>query len=718
MTIAKRLEYPRILSASIAILLLAGGLGAQSRYLGELDGQHTVPFDYTRSGRCTFVDRVRDDRPLTFDPGTFDIFPPGAFSCQPFRFRDGRAEVNHPDIPVIVELADPTVAPTVVNLSEPRDVSAGIALVGRATFREGGDDHAIRIGVEVGLDPATGKARDQLTCSRQAAFVSSSATSRLIVADALCGVSVMDVVADSATMADVGGVMTVTEFSAEVVSEFYIVMDHGSADDGKTIRRGARLIYTVKSRYRFQLADNILKIAEAIPDNKIPLDAGSVQTFTPIVTYQLISADSGSIKLNLFDKDGMLIASSPEKKISRDDGKVDFPFDCTDNLCLKDIMLPDEDPLFLSAQMFDDTGVELLQSADIIYTFGGPDLTVSHIEVVQVTQTVDNKMPLVRNKQTLVRVYPGLADDSPAADPALKVTVALEGFAGAAPLPGSPRPPTAPWTRAKPVKRPGGAKPTMAERRRPNSSINFVLPTAWTQQRITLRAIVDPAGMVVGDKEKNNALDLPANFQRTNNLSVGYMRFSVPPAAGAAPLTPSNRVADAGAWVQRVYPVRDGGLAYFELTAAPIPWTPIMQGVASLADGRARLHRTLTRIYNLVERTLFLDQIVGYLDNSIQIYAAGNQGDSNPLWVDGAGRSAIAIEQFGPNNRGALLGHELGHNMGLRHTNVMGKLCFAMSDSPWMTKFTDNGIQDIGWELGAPGAPAQGSSALPCPLAT
>ena len=506
-------------------------------------------------------------------------------------------------------------------------------------------------------------------------------------------------------MADVGGVMTVTEFSAEVLSEFYIVMDHGSADDGKTIRRGARLIYTVKSRYRFQLADNILKIAEAIPDNKIPLDAGSVQTFTPIVTYQLISADSGSIKLNLFDKDGMLIASSPEKKISRDDGKVDFPFDCTDNLCLKDIMLPDEDPLFLSAQMFDDTGVELLQSADIIYTFGGPDLTVSHIEVVQVTQTVDNKMPLVRNKQTLVRVYPGLADDSPAADPALKVTVALEGFAGAAPLPGSPRPPTAPWTRAKPVKRPGGAKPTMAERRRPNSSINFVLPTAWTQQPITLRAIVDPAGMVVGDKEKNNALDLPANFQRTNNLSVGYMRFSVPPAAGAAPLTPSNRVADAGAWVQRVYPVRDGGLAYFELTAAPIPWTPIMQGVASLADGRARLHRTLTRIYNLVERTLFLDQIVGYLDNSIQIYAAGNQGDSNPLWVGGAGRSAIAIEQFGPNNRGALLCHELGHNMGLRHTNVMGKLCFAMSDSPWMTKFTDNGIQDIGWELGAPGAP-------------
>ena len=33
MTIAKRLECPRILSASIATLLLAAGLPAQSRYL-------------------------------------------------------------------------------------------------------------------------------------------------------------------------------------------------------------------------------------------------------------------------------------------------------------------------------------------------------------------------------------------------------------------------------------------------------------------------------------------------------------------------------------------------------------------------------------------------------------------------------------------------------------------------------------------------------------
>ena len=374
MTIAKRLEYPRILCAGIATLLLAAGLPAQSRYLGQLDGQHTVPFDYTRSGSCTFAGSVRDNRPLTFDPGTFDIFPPSAFSCQPFRFRDGRAVVNHPDVPVIVELADPTVAPTVVNLSEPRDVTAGIALVGRATFREGGDDHAIRIGVEVGLDPATGKARDQLTCSRQAAFVSSSATSRLIVADALCGVSVMDVVG-AVKMADVGGVMTVTEFDAEVESEFYIVMDHGSENDGNSIRRGARLTYTIKSRYKFQLADNILEITESTPDPIVPLEAGTVRTFEAKVKAKVVSRDMASVKLNLFDKDGILVASSPEKQIDKDDGEMEIEFSCVpdkEQLCLKDIMLPDDGPVFLGAEMLDPTGNTILQSADVPYMFGMP----------------------------------------------------------------------------------------------------------------------------------------------------------------------------------------------------------------------------------------------------------------------------------------------------------------------------------------------------------
>ena len=376
MTIAKRLEYPRILSASIATLLLAAGLPAQSRYLGELDGKHSVTSVYTRSGSCEIVRRVTPARQtLTYDPGTFDIFPPSNFSCDPHRFRDGRAVVNHPDVPVLVDLSDPTTAPTVVNLSEPSNVTMGISLAGRAEFRSGGDDHAVRIGVEVGLDPGARIARDQLTCSRQDDFVTDQRTSRLIVADALCGVSVMDVVEGSVVMADVEGVMTVTEFGAEVEREFYIVMDHGYPDTGSSIRRGGRLRYTVKTRYKFQLAKDILEITESTPDPIVPLEAASVWTFETKVKAKVVSRDMASVKLNLFDKDGILIASSPEKQIDKDDGEMEIEFSCApdkEQLCLKDIMLPDDGPVFLAAEMLDPTSITILQSTDIPYLFGMP----------------------------------------------------------------------------------------------------------------------------------------------------------------------------------------------------------------------------------------------------------------------------------------------------------------------------------------------------------
>jgi len=376
MTIAKRLGCPPILSIGISALLLAVSLPAQSRYLGELEGNHSVALDYSRLGSCTFVNRVRDAT-FTAGPGTFDIFPASAFSCQPFRFRDGRAEVNHPEVPVLVDLADPTVAPTVVNLSEPSDVTAGIALAGRAEFKDGGDVHAVRIGVEVGLDPATRQARDQLTCSKTDGFASSAVASRLIVADALCGVSVMDVVADSVKMGDVGGVMTVTEFSAVVESEFYIVMDHGSDDDGNSIGKGARLTYTIKSRYKFQLADDRLEISESSPDPIVPLLAASVNTFTAKVTFNLVSREMAFIKLNLFDKDGIVITSSPEKEVMVEKGMTEgmVEFSCLppdDDLCLKDAMLPADGPVFLAAEMLDPTGNTILQSADIPYMFGMP----------------------------------------------------------------------------------------------------------------------------------------------------------------------------------------------------------------------------------------------------------------------------------------------------------------------------------------------------------
>ena len=556
MTIAMRLEYPRILSASIATLLLAAGLPAQSRYLGQLDGQHTVPFDYTRSGRCTFVDRVRDDRPLTFDPGTFDIFPPGAFSCQPFRFGDGRAVVNHPDVPVIVELADPTAAPTVVNLSDPRDVTTGIALTGRATFRDGGDDHAIRIGVEVGLDPATGKARDQLTCSRQAAFVSSSATSRLIVADALCGVSVMDVVG-AVKMADVGGVMTVTEFSAEVVSEFYIVMDHGSADDGKTIRRGARLIYTVKSRYKFQLADDRLQITGSLPPNKndkgdlVDLTAGDVTNFEATVRFSLLSQEMANIVLNIFNEQGEVLATGGPVRVKSKDSCLggDDTEACPVTVTIENFTIPDEGPLFLAAAMNDLTGVEIVQSNDIVYNVTEGDFEVLHIEVTQAIQDNPNLVPLVAGKKTVVRVFvQGTGDTA-----RVPVELALTRGGNSESLMGQSLPVNSETSEIEGL--------FAARVSNLNPAAVFVLDREWTRPGdLSLKARVVREEPVIGG-------DFPelVTFKQRNLLSIGAIKYCRTRLSGER-ACPADAVMFADGFLRKVFPAAEGaGVAYIPL---------------------------------------------------------------------------------------------------------------------------------------------------------
>ena len=404
MTIAKRLEYPRILSASIATLLLAAGLPAQSRYFGELDGKHSVTRVYTRAGSCTIAKRVTPARQtITYEPGTFDISPPSNFSCQPHRFRDGHAVVNHPDVPVIVELSDPTAAPTVVNLSEPSNVTARITLMGRAQFRSGGDVHAVRIGVEVGLDPA-GQARDQLTCSRQDAFVTDQEASRQINADAACSVSVMDVVGSSVKMAGVGGVMTVTEFDAEVESEFYIVMDHGSANDGNSIRKGARLTYRIKSRYKFQLAEDSIEVLTSTPDPEktAALKPKTPQDFEFTVGYQLQTKPVAKIVAIALEQGGAgaELARSAEADAMALDGTVD--------LSIPGVPLPESEGVLIRIEMKDLDG-NVLATEFVSYEYK-PDYSIDHMEFVQTVQNGNNTVPLVARKPALVRVFVKVAN--------------------------------------------------------------------------------------------------------------------------------------------------------------------------------------------------------------------------------------------------------------------------------------------------------------------
>ena len=572
MTIARRLECPRILSASIATLLLAAGLPAQSRYFGELDGKHSVTRVYTRSGSCTIVKRVTPARQtITYDPGTFDIFPPSNFSCQPHRFREGHAVVNHPDVPAVVELSDPTAAPDVVNLSEPPNVTARITLMGRAQFREGGDDHAVRIGVEAGLDPGARIARNPTTCSRQAAFVTDEETSRLITADALCSVSVMDVVEDSVVMADVDGVMTVTEFGAEVESEFYIVMDHGSPDNGSLIRRGGRLRYTVKTRYKFQLAEDRLEITEFLPlnrddkDNPIDLLTGDVTNFEATVRYSLRSQEMANIVLNIFNHKGEVLATGDPVLVNGEDSCLggDSTPACPVKLTIENVTIPDEGPLFLGAEMIELTGVTIVQSPDIVYSVADLDFEVLHIEVTQAIQDNGNNVPLVADKKTFVRVYAKRSkvageDDLPADEKPVfpRLEVQLTGDRGG----GQAKPLNPSTAEALPI----SEISIPVREASPIASAIFELPPQWTTAgNLVLTATVNPEGAVPETNSENNSSDPPltVKFVRRNIFNILFsINISFKPDLSIG--------FDAHRWMAKIFPTARVNYEPFNTLAA------------------------------------------------------------------------------------------------------------------------------------------------------
>ncbi|MCZ6770806.1 MAG: hypothetical protein O7G83_02310, partial [Proteobacteria bacterium] len=111
-----------------------------------------------------------------------------------------------------------------------------------------------------------------------------------------------------------------------------------------------------------------IKITAADPDPKTPLEPSSMQGFQAIVEYILITQDDGEVVLNLFNADGDQLASGEPVPVERGTGE--------DKLTIESIELPAEGPIFLSAELRDETGVELVQSADVVFQVGSLDFSI------------------------------------------------------------------------------------------------------------------------------------------------------------------------------------------------------------------------------------------------------------------------------------------------------------------------------------------------------
>lgn len=126
------------------------------------------------------------------------------------------------------------------------------------------------------------------------------------------------------------------------------------------------------------------------------------------------------------------------------------------------------------------------------------DLTIAGMEITQGIQNSANQVALVQDKPTYVRVYPAVdIADTP------DVAAVLHGIRGGVPLPGSPISPITPLVYVR---------TSGASRQNLSHSFNFWLPPAWRSGGVTLRAEINPDGVINESDVDNNTFALTRNF--------------------------------------------------------------------------------------------------------------------------------------------------------------------------------------------------------------
>ena len=263
-----RRSYAVLFACLLASLCLPQLVSAQTTFVGTLL-EHQVERGYRSSSRCPIPQgrRPRNRTDIVEPVDTFLVTDiPSRFSCEIMRFTggapsftstagSGEGEFTIETGDLTIELDDPTALPDTVTLADPSAVNISLGARGRGMFTNDNDEHSARVGVAIGLEAATRRADQRVardpSCVDDQDYTTSTTRARNITAQASCSVSVLNVV-PSSVMTDGVQQGVVTEFVAEIISDFYFVLDHGDGSTGRGISNGAQYTVTIRSRYRFR----------------------------------------------------------------------------------------------------------------------------------------------------------------------------------------------------------------------------------------------------------------------------------------------------------------------------------------------------------------------------------------------------------------------------------------------------------------------------------
>jgi hypothetical protein len=204
-------------------------------------------------------------------------------------------------------------------------------------------------------------------------------------------------------------------------------------------------------------------------------------------------------------------------------------------------------------------------------------------------------------------------------------------------------------------------------------------------------------GLVIRNSTGLVVLDEEFSFSSANTagLTVLYQQICVRMTPGAEPTCPSNFVrTEARNLMRKIFPLADAELIYERL---PAPNMVVEAPLMNDTDYALLLGRLRARYELMTMGDIAVDQVAGWLPGQA---SPGLAGISDPIWAGSTGRVSFQKDTSATDALDVqhTLAHEIGHNLGLRHTNLSDACNAVDGETDW--PYLDSTVQEVGFDVG------------------